>query len=145
MPSAELRHVGIVVQDLSVNKSFWLDGMGFEQVSDMLESGEHIDAIMDAKNVIVQTVKLRDKRGLIIELLKFVAPKPKRSMLASPFRTGITHVAITVDDLNYYYEHLTNFGGKFHCSPQYSPDASVKFIYCRGPENIIIELVQMLK
>jgi catechol 2,3-dioxygenase-like lactoylglutathione lyase family enzyme len=145
MALAELRHVGVVVNDLEMNKKFWVEGMGFELVSELLEKGNHIDTIMESEGVCVKTAKLRDRKGLIVELLKFSSPKVEKTLNTSPFTPGITHIAITVDNLDHFYTHLPAYGGFFHCKPQYSPDASVKFIYCRGPEGVIIELVEILE
>ena len=45
--------------------------MGFEIVSEQIESGEFIDHLLGLENVIVQTVKLAAIDRTLIELLNF--------------------------------------------------------------------------
>lgn len=141
MTSVVVRHVGIVVQDLDYSLRFWNEGMGFKVFSHNEESGSHIDNVMGAENVAVTTVKLQDENGMIIELLKFDNNNSNLKWDGTPFTTGITHIALTVDDIDKCCQKLTKFGATFHCKPQCSPDKSVKFLYCRGPENLILEIV----
>ena len=61
-----IRHVGIVVSNLEKALSFWRDKLGFSVVSQMEETGAHIDAMMGLSGVRVTTVKLVIKDGGMI-------------------------------------------------------------------------------
>jgi hypothetical protein len=51
---------------------------------------------------------------------------------------------MTVSNLDVAYKKLTDAGVAFPAAPQYSPDGAVKVIYCRGPEGVLLELVEIL-
>lgn len=142
--SASLRHVGIVVKNLDKCKAFWVDLMGYEIERECLESGEVLDAIVDLENVKVTTVKLRGRDGSMIELLKFHSHLSGESWQGNAHQTGLTHVAMNVDDLSVLYEQRAQNGLRFKNPPQLSPDGKVRVSYCNGPEGLLLELVESL-
>jgi hypothetical protein len=40
---------------------------------------------------------------------------------------------------------LEQFGASIPAEPQFSPDGHVKVIYARGPEGVLLELVEVIK
>lgn len=140
-----IRHVGIVVTDLEKAITFWCDIMGFKILLQMEENGPHIDAMMGLSGVKLKTTKLAAPDGNIIELLYFASHKHKSSWQGSPYSTGLTHIAFTVEDIDDAYKNLKKAGVTFPADPQISPDGSVKVIYATGPEGILIELVEMIE
>lgn len=123
-----VRHTGIVVQHLTASVKFWLD-MGLDLVSVANEPTPHTDALMGLQNSSVTVAKLTASDGTMIELLKFKSHSGSEKWEGQPYSTGITHVALTVDKLD---------GGVI------SPDGKVKVAYVRGPDNVILELVEEL-
>ena len=140
----QIRHTGLVVADLEKALHFWRDLLGFRLEKQMEESGAHIDAMMGLKGVLVTTVKMTAPEGGMIELLYFHSHPDSPSWMGTPFSTGLTHVAMTVINLDDAYEKLTCAGAEFFAPPQYSPDGAVKVIYCKGPEGVLLELVEWL-
>jgi catechol 2,3-dioxygenase-like lactoylglutathione lyase family enzyme len=140
----QIRHTGLVVADLAKALHFWRDLLGFRIEKQMDESGAHIDAMMGLKNVLVTTVKMTAPEGGMIELLYFHSHPDRPSWMGTPYSTGFTHVAMTVIDLDDAYKKLSNAGAEFFAPPQYSPDGTVKVIYCKGPEGVLLELVERL-
>jgi catechol 2,3-dioxygenase-like lactoylglutathione lyase family enzyme len=138
-----IRHVGIVVADLDRALSFWCDLLGFCIVRKMDESGPHIDAMMNLRDVRVTTVKLAAPDGHLIELLNFHSHPDTPCWLGKPYSTGFTHIALTVENLDSAYERLEQAGVTFPAMPQQSPDGSVKIIYAQGPEGVLLELVEV--
>ena len=51
---------------------------------------------------------------------------------------------MTVGNMDIAYKKLADPGVVFPASPQYSPDGAVKVIYCKGPEGVLLELVERL-
>tara|TARA_B110000438_G_scaffold302176_1_gene359075 strand:- start:5125 stop:5559 length:435 start_codon:yes stop_codon:yes gene_type:complete len=138
------RHIGLVVTNLEESKEFWCDLLGFKLVKQMEESGPHIDAMMGLVDVRVTTAKIKCPDGMILELLYFKSHPDKPSWLGTPFSTGLTHIAFTVENLQETYDKLTKVGVTFPASPQTSPDGTVEVIYAKGPEGILLELVEVL-
>ena len=140
----QIRHTGLVVADLGLALRFWRDLLGFKVEKQMNEFGSHIDAMMGLKNVEVTTVKMSAPQGGIIELLHFKSHPDKEAWLGKPYSTGFTHIALTVKNLDECYKNLSNNGVEFASTPQISPDGLVKVIYCKGPEGVLLELVELL-
>ena len=67
----KIRHTGIVTRNLNKSLFFWQELLGFKQVNSQLESGSLIDAVLGYKNVMVRTIKLKDKKNNLIKLLYF--------------------------------------------------------------------------
>ena len=61
-----------------------------------------------------------------------------------PFNVGITHISITVENINSVYKKLLKNGVKFNTSPQISEDGKVIMTYCETPEGYFLELVEVL-
>ena len=51
----------------------------------------------------------------------------------------------TVEDLEKTFEVLSKNGVHFNAPPQHSPDGYAKVTFCRGPENLFLELVEVIK
>ena len=139
----DIRHTGIVVDNLEVSLHFYCDLLRFKIVKQMEETGDYIDNISSLQNVNVTTVKLISSSGQIIELLKYnshLAEQRTREIC----EIGISHIAFTVDDLDMEYERLKGKEIQFNSLPQLSPDGYAKVTFCRAPEGTLIELVEVL-
>lgn len=139
-----VRHVGLVVSDLERALNFWCGVLGFSVSKRMDEAGPHIDAMMGLRDVRVTTVKLAAPDGNLVELLHFKSHPDRQEWGGSPCSTGFTHIALTVDDLDAACEKLSHAGVTFSAPPQRSPDGYAKVTYARGPEGVLLELVEVL-
>ncbi len=140
-----IRHIGVVVADLEQALHFWRDVLGFRIEKRMEESGPHIDAMMGLSGVRLTTIKLAACDNNLVELLHFHSHPDKPHWEGRPFSTGITHIALTVDDLDATCSKLAGEGVTFSSPPQYSPDGYAKVTYGRGPEGVLLELVEVIK
>jgi catechol 2,3-dioxygenase-like lactoylglutathione lyase family enzyme len=140
-----IRHTGLVVADLESALRFWCDLLGFQMHKRMNESGPHLDAMMGLRDVRVITAKLAAPDGNLLELLHFQSHPDAPAWTGKPCSTGFTHMAFTVPDVDAAYARLKAAGVIFHAPPQFSPDGYAKVCYCRGPEGVLIELVEVLK
>jgi catechol 2,3-dioxygenase-like lactoylglutathione lyase family enzyme len=138
-----IRHTGIVVNDLEASLHFYRDLFGFKFAKQMKESGDYIDNISSLRNIKVTTVKMEAPDGQMIELLQYHShPRERKSREICDI--GITHIAFTVEDLNNEYDRLKGEGVPFNAPPQLSPDGYAKVTFCRAPEGTLIELVEVL-
>jgi catechol 2,3-dioxygenase-like lactoylglutathione lyase family enzyme len=142
---SRIRHTGLVVADLDRALTFWRDVLGFEEVRRLEEAGPHIDAMMGLTGVQVTTVKLAARDGNLVELLKFHSHPEHPEWRGTPYSTGFTHIALEVDDVSAMCQRLAAAGVTFNAPPQRSPDGRVDVTYCRGPEGVLLELVQVLR
>lgn len=142
---ARVRHTGIVVTDMDRAIGFWTEALGFEVKVRMDEAGPHIDAMMGLDDVRVTTAKLRAPDDSLIELLQFHSHPDAKAWSGTSKSTGLTHVALTVADIDETCAAVEAFGGSMVAPPQASPDGNVRVTYCRGPEGLLLEVVQELR
>ena len=139
----DIRHTGIVVDDLEASLHFYSDLLGFQIVKQMEEAGDYIDNISSLRKVKVTTVKITSPSGQMIELLKYNS-HPIEQKTREISEIGISHIAFTVDNLDMEYERLKGKEIQFNSPPQLSPDGYAKVTFCRAPEGTLIELVEIL-
>ena len=141
----KIRHAGLVVADLESALRFWCDILGFRISKKMEESGPHMDAMLGLKDVRVTTVKLAAPDGNLIELLHFHSHPDRPTWQGTPHSTGFTHIALAVEDLDVTCQRLTEAGVIFNAPPQLSPDGYAKVTYGKGPEGVLLELVEVVR
>jgi catechol 2,3-dioxygenase-like lactoylglutathione lyase family enzyme len=133
-----------VVNDLERTRDFWINTLGFKLHIEALEESPYIDELLAIKDPALKTVKLIDSKGFIIELLKFENHRVDDSWSGDLKTSGLTHIALTVDNLDELVQNLKNQ----NCEPlseiKLSPNKKVKVVFVKGPESIMLELVQEL-
>jgi catechol 2,3-dioxygenase-like lactoylglutathione lyase family enzyme len=134
--------VGIVVNDLEKTKDFWINTLGFELYVEAQEESPYIDELLAIRDPGLTTAKLIDSKGFIIELLKFENYQVGNSWSGDLKTTGLTHIALTVDNLDELVDNLKNQYYQKLSEIKVSPNKKVKVIFVRGPEGTILELVQ---
>ncbi len=147
MKIQNIRHTGIVTDNLKSSLKFYQKLLGFKIKKRMIESGNTIDKISNLKNTKVETVKMTaGKKTDMIELLYYHSHKRKNnSKNYNISKIGISHFAVTVKNINITYRMFKRSGIKFISPPKLSKDGNVKVTFCRAPEGTLIELVQELR
>ena len=136
--------MGIVVNDLKKTKEFWINSFGFKIHIEAVEQSPYIDDLLAIKEPNLTTIKLIDSKGFIIELLKFENYQNDHSWSGDLKATGLTHIALTVDNLDELVEILRKLDYRTISEIKTSPNKKVKVVFMRGPEGIMLELVQEL-
>jgi catechol 2,3-dioxygenase-like lactoylglutathione lyase family enzyme len=136
--------VGIVVNDLEKNKDFWINTMGLKLHIEALEESPYIDELLDIKDPALKTVKFIDSKGFIIELLKFENYQVGNSWSGDLKTTGLTHIALTVDNLDELVKVLIKNDYQTLSDIKVSPNGKVKVVFVKGPEGLMLELVEEL-
>ena len=142
--STTLRHTGLVVVDLDRAIEFWCDTLGLKVLRRMEESGRDLASVMGLEDVTVTTVKLIDPNGGILELLRFHSHTDVPEWVGRIYSTGLSHVALTVDDVDAICQKVAELGGS-HNPVRLSSDGGAKMTFCRGPEGVLVELVELVK
>ena len=140
----KIRHTGIVTKNIKESLYFWCKTLGFKITKDLIESGNLIDKVLGYKKIKVRTIKLKDTNGNLIELLHFINPPKTKLNKIKPYSNGITHLSITVKNIDLIYRKLKKNNTKLNTKHQISADGNVKMTYCTAPEGSFLELVQEL-
>lgn len=138
-----VRHTGIVVNEIENALNFWVNLLGFKVTIDQIEEGEFIDKLLGLDNVLVRTVKIAAPDGSLIELLHFKSHKSLPRWDGNPYKTGLTHVALKVQNLNETVSKLEQNGYHKINEIQESPNGQVLVCYIKGYEGTLLELVEV--
>ncbi len=139
----QLRHAGIVTDDIEPLLCFYRDLLGFKVKAHDEEGGPFLDAVLGLQGALVTTVKLAAPDGSILELLHYKShPRSKAKRVINDI--GVSHVAYTVDDVDRDYECLKKEGIEFYSLPQTNPEGTARVVFCEDPKGNILELVQVL-
>ena len=133
-----------MVNDLDKTRDFWINLLGFKLHIEAKEESPYIDELLAIKEPMLTTVKLIDSKGFIIELLKFENYQVENSWAGDLKTTGLTHIALTVDNLDELVNALKNQDYHPFSDIKISPNKKVKVVFVKGPEAIMLELVQEL-
>jgi hypothetical protein len=133
-----------VVNDLKKTRDFWINTLGFKLHIEAKEESPYIDELLAIKDPMLTTVKLIDSKGFIIELLKFENYQVENSWSGDLKTTGLTHIALTVDNLDELVDNLKMQNYQPLSEIKISPNKKVKVAFVKGPEAIMLELVQEL-
>lgn len=139
-----IRHSGIVTANVKKSLKFWKDTLKFKIKRDLIESGKNLSKIFGIKNLKVRTIKLADKNGNLIELLYFLNAPKKKINTFFPYSTGLTHISVTVKNIEKTYQSLKKSKYHYKSKPLLSSDRKVLMTYCKTPENCFLEIVEEL-
>jgi catechol 2,3-dioxygenase-like lactoylglutathione lyase family enzyme len=133
-----------VVNDLEKARDFWINTLGFKLHVEAKEESPYVDELLAIKDPSLTTLKLIDSKRFIIELLKFENYQVANSWAGDLKTTGLTHIALTVDNLDELVDILRKLDYQALSEIKTSPNKKVKVVFVRGPEGIMLELVQEL-
>jgi catechol 2,3-dioxygenase-like lactoylglutathione lyase family enzyme len=139
-PVAVFNHVGQCVTNLARTRRFYEQVLGFEFWREISPPDSPSDQLLRLTPPIGMTACYLRRDGLVLELLHFAgegtqsAPARQRVMN----EPGLTHLSVSVDDLDATCEQVEQHGGKV------LEDTNIGFgIFVRDPEGQLIELLPM--
>ena len=144
MSVTNIRHTGIVVSSMETSLPFYRDLLGLEVWWNQVEEGSMVEAVTGVPGARIHTVKLKAPDGVSIELLQYLnTPKPVPALNASN-NVGCNHIALQVKDLDGLHRKAVAQGIRFNSAPMMAAGGKAKVTYCRDPEGVVLELVEIL-
>jgi catechol 2,3-dioxygenase-like lactoylglutathione lyase family enzyme len=144
MTVKSIRHTGIVVSKMEASLRFYRDILEMEVWEDFEGSGPFIESLTQVPDARIWMIKLRSKEGGSIELLQYLNCPQDVPPRVRSCDVGCNHIALEVDNLDELYVKLRQEGIEFHAPPVLSPSGRAKVAYCRDPEGVILELVEIV-
>jgi Lactoylglutathione lyase and related lyases len=136
-------HIGITVSDLDVSSRFYCEALGFEPLR-----RAHFPEAFFIKNktlynlgdeMICDTAVLVSPDGLQLELFRFKDMLPAQT---TPWnRVGITHFAVTTDDVETIAQQLRDYDAQFMMEIGVRPDGG-HWLFVRDPDGNLIEIME---
>jgi catechol 2,3-dioxygenase-like lactoylglutathione lyase family enzyme len=138
-------HVGVIVNDLSAAKEFFLD-LGLEVLGEAEVEGEWVERSIGLNDFRKTIVMLGMPDGeATLELVKFHADLDGKNIQPSSSNTLSTcHIAFAVEDIEVIVAKLKKRGAELFGEIQNYENA-YKLCNVRGPEGIILELAEKIK
>ena len=137
------RHTGIICEDIQESLIFYRDKLGFEVIQDFWDSSPYINEITGIDNANVHMIKLKAADGTVLELLDYET-HPTSKIKQKIYNVGACHLALQVYNIEEAYTNLINKGVKFISKPVLSSEGIAKVCFCFDPNDIRIELVEMI-
>lgn len=144
MKIQRIDHIGVVVDDIAAAKSFFLD-FGFSVQGETVEQSELLDKVVGLKGAKSHIIFLQAPNNQItLELTKFLIPAdepaPQETFMYS---RGIKHIAFVVENIEDMVNRVKQKGWEVFVDV-YTYENTYNLCYFRGPEGIIIELVEQI-
>jgi catechol 2,3-dioxygenase-like lactoylglutathione lyase family enzyme len=144
-------HITIVVSDLELSVKFYGGLLGFEETGRARLEGSWVNSLLKMEGVKADVVYLvpphKEPR---LELLCFRSPRGEvMGQNALPNTIGLRHVALQVEDMTHFLDHLAAAGVKLMSDPVTLPadvesGASKEKTLCYffDPDGVLLEAAQ---
>jgi glyoxylase I family protein len=123
---------------------FYRDLLGMEVWADFKDDSQYVQDVTGVPGAQIWMIKLKAQDGVSVELLQYLSHPQDVPPPGQACDVGCNHVALEIDDIDALYERLLAHGIEFHAPPTVSSDGSAKATYCRDPEGVLVELVELL-
>ena len=137
------RHTGIIVKDMKKSLHFYKDILGLKVIQDFSDSSDYINKITGIKNADVHMIKLKAEDGTVLEILEY--RNHLTGLIEHPiYNVGVCHIALQVGNANDAYNKLLKKNVRIISKPVLSSEKIAKVFFCFDPNDVRIELVEML-
>ncbi|HSW88773.1 MAG TPA: VOC family protein [Candidatus Saccharimonadales bacterium] len=144
MKIKRIDHIGVVVDDITEAKAFFLD-FGFTVQGEAEEQSELLDKVVGVKGAKSHIIFLQAPNNQItLELTKFLSPADEPTAKeTNMYSRGIKHLAFVVENIEDVVATVKQKGWEVFVDV-YTYENIYNLCYFRGPEGIILELVEEL-
>jgi len=143
MSTVKYRHTGITVNDMEKSVWFYKEILGFKIIQDFWDDSDYISKLSAVPNARVHMIKMQTDYGFLLELLKY-HNHPTKFLKHSYLNVGLCHMAFQIKDANLLYNKLKKNNIRVLSKPLLSSEGFAKVFFCLDPNNIRIELVEII-
>ena len=141
----EFLHVGISVKNLEESVKFYTAVMQMEIDYRTRNKGDIISRIVGVENAEMDVCVVK-KTNLRIELLDYKGSEKKvNSYYKQQNEPGLVHISFLVDDVDREYSRIKALGYEFNAPPMVARENGPKITYFKGPDNVVIEIFELMK
>lgn len=140
-----VHHIGITVTSLEKSLPFWIGVLGFDLVGrDELLDSDFVHAVTGVRGGSI-TLAMLAKGPHIVELLEYKTALGRKTLAFQACDSGATHIALVVKGIDALLSMAVTHGWVAFGPPQVvakGPWACRRVVYLKGPDNVLIELVE---
>ena len=133
-------HTALSVEDFEATRDFFVAVLGFD-LEDEMDRRTDMAQVVALPDACVRWAMLH-RDSYRIELFKYYSPSGERHGRRQSDR-GFTHIAFEVTDVDEAYRRVVALGLRTTCPPKVLRGGVTKVIYVLGPEDNIIELIEL--
>ena len=141
---AGYRHTGIIVKDMEGSLRFYRDILGMTVIQDFIDESDYINEITGLSGCTAHFVKLKSDDGTVLELLEYPSHRTD-PLQVSIINVGICHIALRVYSAQEAHRHLVDNNVEVISKPVLSSEGIAKVFFCKDPDGIRVEMVEMLE
>ena len=139
MEGVVFNHVGQCVTDLERSKRFYCELLGFSFDREINPPDELSAKLMGLEPPLAMTASYLVRDGLVLELLHYAAAGQTRPTRARTMNEpGLTHISLSVDDLDGTLARVPDFGGEVIADSNIGAG-----VFVRDPDGQLVELLPM--
>jgi lactoylglutathione lyase len=132
-------HLGQCVTDLERSKRFYCELLGFSFDREINPPDELSAKLMGLEPPLAMTASYLVRDGLVLELLHYAAAGQTRPTRARTMNEpGLTHISLSVDDLDGTLARVPDFGGEVIADSNIGAG-----VFVRDPDGQLVELLSM--
>ena len=129
-----LRHVGLIVQDIDKSYELYRDILGFIPKVDQIEKGNFYEHLTGLTSGVARTSKCYSSDGTCIEFIEYQSQKADRRDKGLTSE-GFNPNDLTVAHLDSLHDKLISIGLEFINEPKLNPEKTAKVAFCRDFEG----------
>ena len=138
------RHAGIVVSDIKKTSDIFKNYLGLKLLmKEKIVKGKYISNLVGINNAKIKITIFISIDNIKYELLEYFNKKNSNKLLQSN-NIGLSHLSLTVKNIDKLYNMRKNYNVKFVNSPIINKIDNVKVSYVKIMNEFILELVEEL-
>jgi glyoxylase I family protein len=136
-------HVGLCVRDVGRARAFYVEGLGFRELSRLKVGGAETARLVGLAGVELEAVYL-ERDGFRLELLHYLSPGSEAASAARPMNlAGLTHLSLVVRELDALLARLAALGARVLADSRIeSREFASRAIFVLDPDGTRVELVE---
>lgn len=136
VPAARVNHVGQCVTDLDRSRRFYVEAFGFEVARELHPPDRGTDRLLRLASPMGMTACYLKRDDFVLELLAFADAVPVRGDERAMNHLGLTHLSLSVDDLDEALAAVEAHGGEV------LTDTNLGMaVFVKDPDGQLIELL----
>ena len=138
------RHAGIVVSNIKKTSDIFKNYLGLKLLmKEKIVKGKYISNLVGINNAKIKIIIFISIDNIKYELLEYFNKKNSNKLLQSN-NIGLSHLSLTVKNIDKLYNMRKNYNVKFVNSPIINKIDNVKVSYVKIMNEFILELVEEL-
>ena len=136
-------HLGLCVADLDRSRRFYVEGLGFDEVSTLEVRGLAVDTLLELEDTQLRAVYL-ERDGARLELLGFASPGVRgKGTERAMNQLGLTHLSFRVENADAVASRLQQLGGRrLDATRTSNEEFQAIALFVLDPDGTRLELVQ---